>query len=296
MPIPKNLQSLYFRPLRRAPKYGIPTCNLQLRSYNVRNLEFFADFAMRAAYYLDLAARGPVPLPRITERWTVPRSPFVHKKSQENFERVTVRRLIQIQDGHPDVVKTWLDYLQERAFHGVGMKANVWDYEKVDFTEGMDRQVELAKTVRKLEEAERTIEQGLAGLAQAEKNIKADPSVGGTLLKLLRQKQSLQFKREELRRLGTGQDVKDEARLKKRADSVDERLPKQIVTTKKDIEAARKAVPELKKKISALEATMKKLGDKVGTTSLETPQETGPSQEAVMAKVKELTEEIEGRK
>ncbi|RAL60192.1 hypothetical protein DID88_000814 [Monilinia fructigena] len=34
----------------------------------VRNLEFFSDFALRAAYYLNLPAYGPVPLPRITER------------------------------------------------------------------------------------------------------------------------------------------------------------------------------------------------------------------------------------
>lgn len=106
-----------------------------MRSYSVRNLEFFADFALRAAYYLKLPVSGPTPLPRIVERWTVPRSNFAHKKSQENFERITLRRLIQIQDGHPDVVDVWLAFLKKYQFYGVGMKANVWNYESLGVLE-----------------------------------------------------------------------------------------------------------------------------------------------------------------
>lgn len=108
--------------------YGAPTCDLQLRSFSIRGLEFFSDFAVRAAYVLGLPAFGPVPLPRITERWTVPKSHFIFKKSQENFERVTVRRLIQIRDGHPDTVKIWLAFLQKHAYYGIGMKANMWEF------------------------------------------------------------------------------------------------------------------------------------------------------------------------
>lgn len=102
-----------------------------MRSYSVRNLEFFADFAMRAAYYLGLPAYGPVPLPRIVERWTVPRGSFIHKKSQENFERKTLRRLVQIKDGNPETVQIWLAFLKKHAYYGIGMKANVWNYEKI---------------------------------------------------------------------------------------------------------------------------------------------------------------------
>jgi small subunit ribosomal protein S10 len=138
MPLPKSVTAVYMRPLRRLPTHYLPVCNLQMRSYSVRNLEFFADFAMRAAYYLHLPARGPVPLPRITERWTVPRSNFIFKKSQENFERKTLRRLIQIQDGHPDVVKAWLGYLERRCFYGVGLKANIWEHEALGVAARMD--------------------------------------------------------------------------------------------------------------------------------------------------------------
>lgn len=123
----------------------MPACDLQLRSYNVRNVEFFADFALRAAYYLNLPAKGPVPLPKITERWTVPRANFVFKKSQENFERITLRRLIQIQDGHPETVQIWLGFLQKYAYYGVGMKANVWEYSGLKVGEEMDEQADKIK-------------------------------------------------------------------------------------------------------------------------------------------------------
>jgi small subunit ribosomal protein S10 len=123
-----SLLALYMRPLRREAKHGVPSCDLQLRSFNPRSIEFFADFALRAAYYLGLPASGPVPLPRKVERWTVPKSHFIFKKSQENFERITYKRLIQIQDGSMEAVYAWLAYLQKRAIGGVGMKANVWEF------------------------------------------------------------------------------------------------------------------------------------------------------------------------
>lgn len=128
---PRSVQAVYLRPLRREAKYGVPSCDLQMRSYSVRNLEFFADFALRAAYYLNLPAYGPTPLPRHVERWTVPASHFVHKKSQENFERITMRRLIQIKDGHPETVQIWLAFLKKHAYYGIGMKANVWEYNEL---------------------------------------------------------------------------------------------------------------------------------------------------------------------
>lgn len=55
----------------------------------------------------------------------------MHKKSQENFERITMRRLIQIQDGHPETVEIWLAFIRKHAYYGVGMKANVWEHEKL---------------------------------------------------------------------------------------------------------------------------------------------------------------------
>lgn len=139
---PRSLQALHLKPLKREAEFGIPSCDLQLRSFSIQPLEFFADFALRAAYYLCLPAYGPVPLPRITERWTVPRSHFIFKKSQENFERVTLRRMIQIKDGNPETVQLWLAYLRKHQYYGVGMKANVWEFSQA----GVGRSMELPES------------------------------------------------------------------------------------------------------------------------------------------------------
>ncbi|KAI0117603.1 30S ribosomal protein S10, mitochondrial [Hypoxylon sp. NC0597] len=147
--LPRAVQALYLQPLRREAEYGVPSCDLQLRSFSIPNLEFFCDFALRAAYYLNLPAFGPVPLPKIRERWTVPRSHFIFKKSQENFERVTRRRLIQIRDGHPETVQIWLAYLQKHAYYGIGMKANVWEFGSVSTGKQMDAE---AKSLQEIVE------------------------------------------------------------------------------------------------------------------------------------------------
>lgn len=139
---PRAVQAAYLRPLRRQATFNIPVCDLQLRSYSVQNLQFMADFALRAAYFLDLPASGPVPLPQITERWTVPKAHFIHKKIQENFERKTLRRLIQIKDGDSEVVRLWLGFLRKHAYYGVGMKANVYEFASLDVIKDMDAAVE----------------------------------------------------------------------------------------------------------------------------------------------------------
>lgn len=138
--LPLNVVAAYHKPLRHDPTHGVRVASLQLRSYSVRNLEFMCDFALRAAYFLGLPASGPVPLPKKIERWTMPRSNFAHKKSQENFERITRRRAIQIMDGHKDVVQIWLAYLRRHQFYGVGMKADVWEFESMDVAATMDAQ------------------------------------------------------------------------------------------------------------------------------------------------------------
>ncbi|KAK4501070.1 hypothetical protein PRZ48_006876 [Zasmidium cellare] len=137
--LPKAVQATYLAPLKRAiPENATNSAELHLRSYSVRNLEVFADFALRAAYFLNLPATGPKPLRRIIQRWTLPKSNFVHKKSQEAFERITMQRLIEIKGGHPKTVAIWLAFLRKHQYYGVGMKAHVYDYGSVQTAKNLD--------------------------------------------------------------------------------------------------------------------------------------------------------------
>ncbi len=47
---------------------------------------------------------GPVPLPTKTSRFTVLRSPFTHKDSQEQFEMKVHKRVIDIVESNPKTV------------------------------------------------------------------------------------------------------------------------------------------------------------------------------------------------
>lgn len=145
--LPPNVLAAYLEPGRVPSTHGVPACQLQLRSYDKESLSFFSDFAMRAAYHLNLPARGPVPMPKKTERWTVPRGPFVHKKTQENFERITYKRMIKISDSHPEVVERWLSYLNSNVMPGVGLKANTYSFETI----GVGKRMQERRTAAAIE-------------------------------------------------------------------------------------------------------------------------------------------------
>ncbi|CAO3682354.1 hypothetical protein G6F70_002686 [Rhizopus microsporus] len=127
----EELSEAFEVPKRVPPTHNIPVCNLQLRGYLPQQLDFYADFARRAAYHLGMPCSGTVPLPTQTSRWTVIKSPFIHKKSQENFERKTHKRLLQIKDAHPEVVDRWLKYLTINAPSGIGLRATRFEFESL---------------------------------------------------------------------------------------------------------------------------------------------------------------------
>lgn len=125
-PLPVNVEAVYHAPLKLPVEHGDLVADLQLRSYDNENLDFYSDFILRVGYYLGMPLTGPKPLPTRRERWTVIRSPFAHAKSKENFERHTHKRLIRVWDTNPEIVQIWLSYISKHAITGVGMKCNVY--------------------------------------------------------------------------------------------------------------------------------------------------------------------------
>lgn len=113
--------------------HGVHVATLHLRSYtdSVPDLQFFTSFALRAAKAIGLPTSGAVALPTRTSLFTVPRSPFAHKKSQQNFWRKEHKRAIKVWDGNEQVVNAWLAYLRKEALGGVGMKAQVFTYRPI---------------------------------------------------------------------------------------------------------------------------------------------------------------------
>ncbi|KAL1914369.1 mitochondrial 37S ribosomal protein uS10m [Calcarisporiella thermophila] len=129
----EKVDDILLEPKKIKPTHGIVVCNLHFRSYIPQYLDFYVDFARRAAHALGIPCSGPVFLPTQISRWTVPRSPFIHKKSQENFERKTHKRLLQLKDANREVVERWLHYVKVNAPGGVGMRATMFEWEELGF-------------------------------------------------------------------------------------------------------------------------------------------------------------------
>jgi small subunit ribosomal protein S10 len=69
---------------------------IRLKAFDHVVLDQAAADIVRTAEKTGAQVSGPIPLPVKTERWTVLRSPHVDKKSRQQFEIRTHKRLIDI--------------------------------------------------------------------------------------------------------------------------------------------------------------------------------------------------------
>ena len=68
----------------------------KLKGFDYRVIDQSAGDIVETAKRTGARVAGPVPLPTEIERWTVNRSPHVDKKSMDQFEQRTHKRLIDI--------------------------------------------------------------------------------------------------------------------------------------------------------------------------------------------------------
>lgn len=69
---------------------------IRLKAYDHRVLDASAKDIVETAKRTGARVAGPIPLPTRIERYTVNRSPHVNKKSMEQFEIRTHKRLLDI--------------------------------------------------------------------------------------------------------------------------------------------------------------------------------------------------------
>ncbi|KAK4058192.1 mitochondrial 37S ribosomal protein rsm10 [Microbotryomycetes sp. JL221] len=121
------------------PIHNVHVATLHLRSHTTEldKLQFFTSFALRAAKALGLSTTGIASLPTKTSLYTVPKSPFAHKKSQQNFWKKQHKRCIKVFDGNQEIVKVWLGFLRKEAMGGVGQKAQLFEYKQVGWANQM---------------------------------------------------------------------------------------------------------------------------------------------------------------
>ena len=77
---------------------------IRLKAFDHRLLGLCTAEIVHTAKRTGANVRGPIPLPNRIEKFTVNRSPHVDKKSREQFEIRTHKRLLDIVDPTPQTV------------------------------------------------------------------------------------------------------------------------------------------------------------------------------------------------
>ena len=95
---------------------------IRLKAFDHRILDQSTNEIVNTAKRTGANVRGPIPLPTNMRRFTVLRSPHIDKKSREQFEMRTHKRLLDIIDPTPQTVDALM---------------------KLDLAAGVDVQIEL---------------------------------------------------------------------------------------------------------------------------------------------------------
>ena len=78
---------------------------IRLRAYDNKILDISTQEIVNTAKRTGAQVKGPIPLPTRIEKFTVLRSPHIDKKSREQFETRTHKRLIDIVEPTPQTVE-----------------------------------------------------------------------------------------------------------------------------------------------------------------------------------------------
>ena len=77
---------------------------IKLKAYDHKLLDWSVGEIVETTRRTGAKVVGPVPLPTVRNRWTVLRSPHVDKKSREQFEIRTHKRIMEILEPTPQTV------------------------------------------------------------------------------------------------------------------------------------------------------------------------------------------------
>ena len=106
----KSEPGAYFRTFR-IDEPGLELCpnmanriQIRLEAYDHEAIDQATESIMEAARLTGVAVSGPIPLPTRIEKYTVLRSPHVNKKSREQFEIRTHKRLLYLLEPTPQTV------------------------------------------------------------------------------------------------------------------------------------------------------------------------------------------------
>ena len=86
-----------------------PRIRIKIKAYDHKVIDQSARQIVETAERTGAIVSGPVPLPIEKTKYTVMRSPFVHKDSREQYEMRVHKRLIDITKPTPKTVDALMD-------------------------------------------------------------------------------------------------------------------------------------------------------------------------------------------
>ena len=108
-------------------------CKINIKSFDSNVLEYTVEKIKKMASLSGIVTLiGPIRFPKNIKRWTVLRAPHIDKKSREQFEMITYRRMLIIKDTNPVSVKLFLQYIKKNIPIGVGIIFKEYSYESLD--------------------------------------------------------------------------------------------------------------------------------------------------------------------
>ena len=83
---------------------GAPKIRIRMKAFDSQLLDMSVSEILDTAVRTGSRTAGPIPLPTSIQKYTVLRGPHIDKKSREQFEIRTHRRLVDILDPTPQTV------------------------------------------------------------------------------------------------------------------------------------------------------------------------------------------------
>ncbi|CED84638.1 Mitochondrial ribosomal protein S10 [Phaffia rhodozyma] len=135
--LPSTNIDVYALPPTLPKTHDILTHSITFTAYEHESLRPYAAMVRHCALALLIPVTGPTQHPRKVKRWAAVRSPFVHAKSKEVFERYTYTETMDIWDAHDKSVEVMIKVLlaSGRGEH-VSIKVEKYSRGKFDVEAG----------------------------------------------------------------------------------------------------------------------------------------------------------------
>ncbi len=106
-------------------------CQMNIKSFDLSTIELSVDKIKQIAKFMGINdVSGTVRLPTKIKKYTVLRSPFIFKKSREQFETRTHSRVLLLKNTDPILLNHFISFLHKNVPVGVSIQLKKYNYEK----------------------------------------------------------------------------------------------------------------------------------------------------------------------